>query len=107
MDDARGCIMSTLLVSRHKGALEWAKGAGGLPQDVEVRKHLDVGFGLVGIDHVVGVLPIDMICQLNEAGVRFSHLYMRIPAEMRGKELSAEQMVQFGAAWQEFRVTRV
>jgi len=52
-------------------------------------------------------LPVNLIAQVNERGGRYFHLALELPAEMRGQELSAEQMQTFGAQLKEFKVISI
>ncbi len=93
--------MKTIIVTRHKGAAEWLRQAGHVPADgdVEVLAHLDEDTitGLAEGDSVIGVLPISLAARLNDMGVRTFVLTLNIPADLRGKELSAEDMDNLGA----------
>jgi CRISPR-associated protein Csx16 len=72
--------MTTLFVSRHPGARDWAAEEG------------------VVVDQVIGHLDPD------ERGGRYLHLSLELPPEWRGRELSAADLRRFGARLEEFRV---
>jgi len=55
-------------------------------------------------DVVMGTLPVQLVAELNQRGAHYWHLSMNIPDTMRGAELSADQMDEFGARLEEFRV---
>ncbi len=84
----------TMLVTRHAGAKEWIERQG-VPVD-EVRDHLDVGEVGAG-DRVVGTLPAHLAAEVCERGAEYVHLAIDLPAELRGRELSAEDLERLGA----------
>ena len=93
--------MSTIFVSRHPGAVDWARRRG---LAVEAwATHLDpaqLGAG----DTVIGSLPLHLAAAVCERGARFLHLSLDIPAEWRGRELTADQLDLAGARLEEFFV---
>ena len=56
--------------------------------DIEIRKEGD---------NVIGTLPINLVAEVNARGGHYFHLTLEIPADARGKELTANDMRQFGA----------
>lgn len=92
--------MTTWIVTRHPGALEFLKlkGIRGtfLP-------HLDVRMLEAG-DRVVGTLPVQLIHEINCAGVEYWHLCLAQGLEDRGREHSAQSMEALGASLRRFRV---
>jgi len=90
--------MVTYFVSRHPGAVEWAARRG---INAEPVKHLDPE-QINGGDTVIGTLPVHLVAQINARGGRYLHLELSIPEDMRGEELSADQMEEYGATLQEF-----
>ena len=95
--------MSTLFVSRHPGAVEWARRTS-LTVDVWVA-HLDVAKVGAG-DTVIGSLPPHLAAEVCARGARFLHLRLDIPAEWRGRELSADELEMAGARLEEYFVER-
>jgi len=96
--------VTTYLVGRHEGAREWFA-----RHDVrgdEIHEHFDVGLVKPG-DTVVGTLPINLVAEVCGRGGRYVHLSMRVPAEFRGRELTSEQLDEFGAKLEGFVVERV
>lgn len=91
--------MSTYLVSRHAGTLEWFAKQG-IHVDRHI-SHLDIDLINKG-DCVVGTLPIQMVAEICNKGARYKHLEVVIPLEYRGVELTAEQLETFGATLTEF-----
>lgn len=94
--------MTTWFVSRHPGAIEWAARYG-IDADRWV-KHLnplDVAAG----DTVIGTLPVQLAAMVCQRGGRYLHLALDIPAEWRGKELSAAELVAVKTGLKEFFVS--
>ena len=96
--------MATYLVSRHDGTKQWAK-ARGLRVDYWV-EHLDIA-GVESGDIIIGTLPMQLAAEVQERGGRYLHLSIDLPAPLRGRELSAEQMNRVGARLEEYRVLRI
>ena len=94
----------TIFVTRHAGAREWAERQG-LAVD-EVVDHLDPETIKPG-DIVIGTLPVHLVAGICQRGGHYLHLVLNVPPEARGRELSADDMKEFGATLQEFRVTPV
>ena len=94
--------MTTWFVSRHPGALEWAARQG-LRID-RFATHLDPA-EVQGGDTVICSLPVNLAAVVCRRGGRYLNLSVTLPAELRGKELSADQLDQLGARLEEFRVT--
>ena len=97
--------MTTYFISRHPGALEWAK-QHHIHYDVHYPHLSRLDFLMEG-DVVIGSLPINLVYILNLQGVRYQHLSLVIPQELRGVELSAQQLQQCQAKLEEFQVTKV
>lgn len=94
--------MAVYFISRHIGAIDWAKQQGlEVDQWVEHLSLQDIRPG----DIVVGSLPIHLVAQLNVSGVRYLHLTIQVPASKRGQELTAKELQEFGACLTEFNVT--
>lgn len=93
--------MTTYFVSRHLGAVQWAA-----RQNLQVDhlvSHLDPHIIQAG-DTVIGSLPINLAAQICAIGARYLHLSLEVPAELRGCELSADQLEQLGARLQQFNI---
>ena len=95
--------MTTWFVSRHPGALEWAARKG-LQVD-RFATHLDPVEVQRG-DTVIGSLPVNLAAVVCQRGARYLNLSVVVPAELRGKELSADQLEKLGARLEEYRVER-
>lgn len=95
--------MTTYFVSRHAGAVGWSARRG---IDAKVVEHFETDWVEPG-DTVIGTLPVHTVAEINARGGKYLHLKMDIPQEMRGTELSADEMDRYGARLQEFRVEAV
>ena len=94
--------MTTWFVSRHPGAIEWATRQT-LAVD-EFVHHLDPA-SVRGGDTVMGSLPVNLAAAVCERGARYLHLSVELPEQLRGKELSADQLDRLGARLEEYQVT--
>ena len=70
--------MTVYFITRHKGALEWAKEEH-VHYDVHVT-HLANFDELRAEDTVIGTLPIHLVADLHVRGIRYVHLSMHVPA---------------------------
>ena len=95
--------MTTYFVTRHAGALEWARGRGLNAIHIE---NLDPAV-LVAGDWVLGTLPVSVAAEVCARGARYFHLTLSTPPELRGRELTSSDMEAFGADLQEFEVKQV
>lgn len=99
-------MSKTYFVTRHLGAIEWANQQG-IKVDYSLA-HMDnqvlvnIGQG----DRVLGILPVQMIAQLCAQGARYFHLEVLVSSEMRGKELSADQLTQARAKLIEYSANK-
>ncbi|NLT65783.1 MAG: CRISPR-associated protein Csx16 [Acidobacteria bacterium] len=96
--------MSTYFVTRHPGAVEWAARRGISADRTLI--HLDLNQINPG-DVVIGTLPVHLAAELCARGARYLHLAVDLPAERRGVELTADDLVCFNARLTEYRVERV
>ncbi|MEO3430167.1 CRISPR-associated protein Csx16 [Pelagibius sp. CAU 1746] len=94
--------MTVYLVTRHCGALDWARRRGIEAQRVE---HLDIDLVQQG-DCILGTLPVSLAAEVCARGARYFHLTLEVPPEMRGRDLSASEMEAFGAKLYEYFVER-
>jgi CRISPR-associated protein Csx16 len=95
--------MTTYFITRHPGALDWLEDQA-IAVD-QVIDHLDPDTVRAG-DVVIGSLPVNLAAQVCERGARYLHLSLDLPAWARGRELSVEEMREYGARVEEFRVER-
>lgn len=97
-------MAKTLVVTRHAGAVEWLQSKGFA--DCEVVAHFAPEMVQQG-DVVVGILPLNLVAEVNAKGGRFFALDMNVPAELRGVEMTAQLMTELGARLQEYRVEAI
>jgi CRISPR-associated protein Csx16 len=92
-------MKKVFFVSRHPGAIEWAARHG--IYGAELISHFEPDDIEPG-DEVIGTLPINMVAQVNQRGGTYQHLSIHLPADARGKELTADDMDQYGARLETF-----
>ena len=97
--------MTTYFITRHPGALKWAT-THHVAFDVHL-EHLMALDTLESGDVVIGTLPINIIYRLNARGVRYLHLSLEIPPQLRGAELDVAQLKACKATLEAFFVTKV
>jgi len=91
----------TWFVSRHPGAIEWARRQGlAAERWVEHLAASDVEAG----DIVIGTLSVTLAADVCKRGARYVHLSFRVPADWRGRELSTDDLLTASAALKAFRV---
>jgi CRISPR-associated protein Csx16 len=86
--------MTTWFVSRHPGAVAWAQRRG-LAVDRQLA-HLAPEQIAPG-DTVIGTLPVNLVARVCARGGRYLHLSLDLPAEARGRELTADELERYGA----------
>ena len=86
--------MTTWFVTRHPGAVAWAQRRG-LAVDRQLA-HLAPEQIAPG-DTVIGTLPVNLIARVCARGGRYLHLSLDLPAEARGRELTADELERYGA----------
>ncbi|MFI0399394.1 MAG: CRISPR-associated protein Csx16 [Thiolinea sp.] len=96
--------MTTYFISRHSGAIAWAESQG-FHVDQQLA-HFEVSVVNAG-DSILGTLPVNLIAEVNQRGGRYFHLTLELPAQLRGQELTAEMMQQYGARLEEYTVQKV
>jgi putative CRISPR-associated protein (TIGR02620 family) len=78
-----------IVVTRHPGLIEVLMADGHVSSDTPVISHASVE-DIKG-KHVCGVLPLSLACH----AASVTEVAMSIPQEMRGKELTAEQVREY------------
>jgi CRISPR-associated protein Csx16 len=98
--------MTTLLISRHPSAIAWVKSK--LSVD-EVLTHLtDDDLIKLTPDHtVIGTLPIHLAAAVCDTGATFIYLSLDTPPELRGQELTIEQMNALGARLERYHLEKL
>lgn len=94
-------MSKTYFITRHAGAKDWANDLG---FDVEIVEHFDVNVVQAG-DKVLGTLPVHLAAKVCRRGGQYFHLVLDIPADMRGKEMTADTMRELGATLEEFIIS--
>ncbi len=89
-------------VSRHAGAIEWAKRHHWAAR-TQFAPHLDLALIAPG-DVVIGNLPVHLAARVCAQGARYLHLSVDLQVHQRGMELSADQMEAAGAHLVAYRV---
>lgn len=95
--------MTTWFVTRHPGALEWVRRLG---YDVTHVEQFDIEMTKPG-DSVMGNLPVSVIARLTANRVQFFNLDMKTPPSHRGRDLTPDQMDEFGAQLVEYTAKRI
>ncbi|MCX8086388.1 MAG: CRISPR-associated protein Csx16 [Rhodocyclaceae bacterium] len=95
--------MTTYFVTRHPGALDWARAAQ-VAYDEHVA-HLDPAILKAG-DVVIGSLPVHLAAEVCARGARYFNLSLDLPASLRGRELDAETLARLDARLEEYRITK-
>jgi putative CRISPR-associated protein (TIGR02620 family) len=81
--------MNTIIVTRHPTLVQHLIETGVAPADVQVVEHATPE-NVEGA-HVIGVLPI----HLAALTARYTNVAVHVPAELRGTELTLEQVRQY------------
>jgi CRISPR-associated protein Csx16 len=96
--------MTTHLVTRHPGALEWLLARG--LTEIEHVPHLDPARVEPG-DVVVGTLPVHLAAAVCERGARYFNLSLDVPESARGRELTAEELTCYGARLEGYAIQKL
>lgn len=84
--------MRVAIVSRHKSTIDFVKA---MFRDVTVLEHVNDIEELKDFDLIVGNLPLPMVAEIKRMGKRFVMVSLNIPKELRGKELTLEELHKF------------
>lgn len=93
----------TLVVTRHSGAREWL--AARVDFDLVV-DHLEPDTVRAG-DRVIGTLPIPQIAELQGRDIDVVSLCIALPADKRGRELTAIELEALAPRLVEFKVSEI
>ena len=93
--------MIDLIVTRHPGLAEYLKELGLISESCEVISHASPE--AVTGRHVCGVLPHSLSCLCTS----FTEVPLSLPPELRGTELTVDQVRQYASAPVTYRVTKV
>lgn len=97
--------MTTTFVSRHAGAIDWAREEGHLAEGAKIVADFDPDTTAAG-DLVIGTLPAQIAARICEHGGRYQHLTLDLTHELRGRELTAAEMRACNARLEEFFIQR-
>jgi len=88
--------MKTIIITRHSGAVEWLRQEANVGSDVPDIEGAETVAHLAAIPSeptvVVGTLPVHLAAAVCAAGGQYWHLELDVPPELRGAELTAQQM---------------
>ena len=96
--------MTRWFVSRHPGAVEWAK-----QQNLAIDRivpHLNPAEVQEG-DLVYGILPVELAAQVCRRGARFFGLCFTVAEAQRGVVLTADDLTKLNARFREYQVVEV
>ncbi len=94
--------MKAVFVTRHSGAVVWARRQGIDAVPVTHIDPADFGPG----DVVAGTLPVHIAAEICARGAVYLHLSMEVPEALRGRELSAEDMERCDARLERYRIEK-
>lgn len=94
------------IVTRHSGSVPVISDMLSLDSEPVVKSHwtAEDTDSLQPGDVVVGIMPIHIVAQICAKGGRFFNFTLNLPPELRGKELSREQIEDLNPQLQEFFV---
>jgi CRISPR-associated protein Csx16 len=97
--------LTTWFVTRHPGAVAWAR-RHGIAADhlVEHLSLAEIASQVGPGDTVIGILPVNLAAAVCQQGARYLHLTIELPARLRGQELDADQLDALQARLQAFHV---
>jgi CRISPR-associated protein Csx16 len=95
--------MTRWFVSRHSGAVAWARRRG-LHVD-RFAAHLNARDVSPG-DVVMGTLPVQLAAEVCERGAKFYALCLAVNEGQRGADLGADELEELGARLQRYHVRR-
>ncbi len=97
--------MTTWLISRHPGAIEWVK-RNHIAFDRHL-PHLDDPSHIQPGDTVMGSLPVHLAARVCARGASYWNLSLRLPEHARGRELSADELIRFEASLEPFDIRKL
>lgn len=98
---AREADSPVVVVTRHPALVEYLTELGVVPAGTEVVTHATAE--QVRDRHVFGVLPLHLAAE----AASVTEVTLHVPAELRGVELTLEQVRQFAGPLVEYKVSRV
>jgi putative CRISPR-associated protein (TIGR02620 family) len=91
-------IMETVIVTRHAALVEYLLAEGIVPNNTPVLSHASPE--AIQGKHVIGVLPL----HLSACAAKVTEIPLALTPEMRGKELTLQDMKQIAGAPRTYRV---
>ena len=104
MEKTHSSCKTTWLVTRHSGAVSWARRQG-IHFDRHV-ENLDASQVHAG-DIVIGTLPMHVASDICSRGAEFWALSLTIGQNDMGRELSSEELARRGASLKRFIITEI
>jgi CRISPR-associated protein Csx16 len=96
--------MTIYFITRHPGAIAWASQQG-INVDRQIA-HLDSNDIQPG-DTVIGSLPVNLAAEVCQRDAAYVHMTLNVPENWRGKELTAEQMIECGACLEGYTLKKI
>ena len=84
--------MRVAIVSRHESTIKFVKV---MFKDATVFEHISDVDMLKDFDLIIGNLPLPLVAKLKEMGKRFVMISLNIPRELRGKELTLDELKKY------------
>lgn len=91
----------TVIVTRHAALVDYLREIGLVSEDAQVVGHASPE--LIRGNHVVGILPLHLAALADRVTV----VPLEVPADLRGQELSLEQVRQYAGQPATFRVSQL
>jgi CRISPR-associated protein Csx16 len=98
---------TAFVVTRHAGAVRWLLPRLRTSSNVKLMTHIDEDTVFRPGDMVCGVLPIALAARICAQGARPFAIDVKLPPELRGQELSHEQLEALDARLVEYHVREV
>lgn len=96
--------MTIWFVSRHPGAVDWARRQG-IAYDRHIA-HLAVE-DIASGDIVIGSLPVNLAAEVCVRGAEYWNLSLRLASQDRGRELTAEQLLSYNATIERYEIRKL
>ena len=94
-------IKNAVVVTRHAGLVDYLKSQSIIDDTATIIEHATPEN--VANKHVIGVLPHSLSCLTDS----FTEVPLHIPAELRGAELTAEQMALYAKPPVTYKVSKI
>ena len=95
-------MRAEIVITRHSTLVEYLRELGLVDNNVKVLTHVSNINEIKG-KNVAGILPLHIACEVNAILV----IPLNIPSDLRGLELSLEQIKQFAGAPTWYKVQRL